>query len=152
MKWKTDDLKKYIQAKEYIDTIIIPVQPIHFSDESNLEKDSFLRESLAIFSNDIEQELSGRVMLTPTYNYIKSTDLSDEVTRLNEWIKEVKKQPFTTIFILTFEIAWKKTESEIEGNLLWLPGISSGDITSKETTTLIRNQVEQISELIRSYW
>lgn len=152
MKWKTDDLKKYVQAKEYIDTVIIPLQPFHFSEESSLEKDAFLRESLAVFSNDIEKELSGRVMLTPTYNYAKFSNIEDEVARLNDWIKEIEKQPFSTVFILTFETAWKKNESAINGNLLWLPGISSGDINSKETITVIRNQVEQISELIRSYW
>lgn len=141
-----------MQAKEYIDTIIIPVLPFHFSDEASLEKAAFLRESLTVFTGDIEKELSGRVMLTPTYNYVKNADLNDEINRLNAWIKEIKSQPFTTVFIITFEIAWKKFESEIDGNLLWLPGISTGDIASKETITVIRNQVEQISELIRSYW
>lgn len=152
MRWQTDDLKNYVQAKEYVDTVIIPLQAFHFSDESSLEKDAFLRDSLKIFANDIEKELSGRVMLTPTYNYAKFANLDDEVIRLNEWIKEIKTQPFTTVFILTFETAWKKIESSIDGNLLWLPGISSGDINAKETITVIRNQVEQISALIRSYW
>lgn len=152
MKWKPEDLKQYVQAKEYIDSIIIPLQPFQINDEAALAKDSYQREVLSIFANDIEKELSGRVLLTPTYNYYKSANKEVEVTRLNQWIENIKMQPFSNIFLLTFEPSWKKVEKSIDAELIWLPGIGSSSIMEKETIVLIRNQVEQISELLRSYW
>src|SRR5699024_11215380 len=98
------------------------------------------------------KELSGRVMLSPTYYYLKTADLKEELDRLNHWIADIQKQPFNEVFLFTFDNAWKKIEKDLEGNLLWFPGMKTGNIRSQEANTLIRNQVEQISELIRSYW
>ena len=152
MKWFQDDLQKYGQAKEYIDTLLIPLQKFQISDDANIQNDAFQREVLGIFANEIEKELSGRLMLAPTYFYLKSADQTSEIKRINEWIEEVKKQPFENIFLMTFDNSWKKVERELDGNLLWLPGMKPMDIQSKEAVTIIRNQIEQISELIRSYW
>ena len=152
MRWFSEDIKKYIPAKEYIDTIIIPLQAFQLSEDSSLEKDAFQREVLSIYAQEIEKELSGRIMLTPTYNYLKFTNMESEMNRLNEWIENIETQPFKTIFVMTFDNSWKKVEKDLNCNLLWLPGIKSGNIKSEETILVIRNQVEQISELIRSYW
>ena len=152
MKWYSEDLIKYVQAKEYIDTLIIPLEAFHLSQESNLEKDAFHREVLGIYTNEIEKELSGRVLLAPTYTYLKSSNLDNEVIRLNSWIEDVKTQPFTSIFVVTLDNAWKKVEKDLDCHLLWLPGMKPGNIKSEDAVKLIRSQVEQISELIRSYW
>lgn len=152
MKWFQNDLQKYGQAKEYIDTLLIPLQSFHLSEEENLTKDSFQREVLSIYANEIEKELSGRLMLAPTYFYLKSSDQQAEIDRLNEWIKDIEQQPFKTVFLMTFDNRWKKVEKDLNANLLWLPGLKPMDIHSKEAVSVIRNQIEQISELIRSYW
>ncbi len=152
MKWLSEDLKKYVQAKEYVDTLIIPLEAFHLSQETSLENDAFHREVLSIYTNEIEKELSGRVLLAPTYAYLKSSNLDHEVNRINSWIEDVKTQPFTSIFVITFDNAWKKVEKNLDCNLLWLPGMKPGNINSEDAVKLIRSQVEQISELIRSYW
>ncbi|NLI68777.1 MAG: DUF2487 family protein [Bacilli bacterium] len=152
MKWLRKDLEKYVQAKEYVDTVIIPVQMFQVVDENQLEKDSFDSEVLAIFANEIEKELSGRVMLAPAYTYVKGADLGREAERLNEWIKHLKQQPFKHIFVLTLDMQWKKSEASLDANLLWLPGLKPTNLQSQEAVQVIRGQIEQISELIRSYW
>lgn len=152
MKWFHEDMKKYKTAKEYIDTAIIPLQAFQLTDEQSLEDDAFQREVLSIYAQEIEKELSGRMMLTPTYNYLKFGSNVDEIKRLNEWVTHLQEQPFKTIFIMTFDMEWKKNEKDLDANLLWLPGIKKGNIRSEETIQVIRSQVEQISELIRSYW
>ena len=151
MKWFQNDLEKYGQAKEYIDTLLIPLQGFQLSEDASLVNDAFHREVLAIYANEIEKELSGRLMLAPTFFYLKSSDPEKEISRLNEWIADVKQQPFTNIFLMSFDNRWKKVERELDGDLLWLPGMKPMDIHSKEAVTIIRNQIEQISELIRSY-
>ncbi len=152
LKWNTDDLKKYVEAKEYIDTVIIPLETFHMSHEGNFEKDAFQKEVLTIYTNEIEKELSGRVLLAPNYTYIKSDNLNEETIRLNQWVTDIKTQPFTYIFAITFDNQWKKVEKDLSCELLWLPGMKPSNIKSKEAVSLIRSQVEQISELIRSYW
>lgn len=152
MKWFHEDVKKYKTAKEYIDTAIIPLQAFQLTDEQTLEDDAFQREVLSIYAQEIEKELSGRMMLTPTYNYMKFASSESELARLNEWVKHLQEQPFKTIFVMTFDMEWKKNEKGLDANLLWLPGIKKGNIRSEETIQVIRSQVEQISELIRSYW
>src|SRR5690625_64565 len=152
MQWNSEDLAQYMDAKEYIDTIIIPLQPFHLSKDNQLQKDAFLRNVLSIYTNETEKELSGRVLLTPSYNYLKFTQLEEEVNRLNNWVEDITNQPFHTIFFMTFDMKWKKVESKLDGHLIWLPGIDSGDLHTKEAVKMIQNQVTQISELIRSYW
>jgi len=152
VKWTSEDLEKYVQAKEYIDTAIIPVLGFQMNQEKEMAKDAIQREILSIYSNEIEKELSGRVLLTPQYNYIKSKDLKDEIARLNNWIEYIQEQPFTSVFLLTFDNQWKKCERDINGELLWFPSVQTANIKSEETIQMIRSQVEQISELIRSYW
>ncbi|MEI3604742.1 DUF2487 family protein [Pseudogracilibacillus sp. SE30717A] len=152
MKWITDDLKKYVQAKEYIDTLIIPLETFHMSQEASFEKDAFQKEVLSIYTNEIEKELSGRVLLSPTYSYLKKANLEQEAERLNQWINDIKEQPFTLIFAITLDNQWKKIEKNLDCELLWLPAMKPSNIKSEEAVKLIRSQVEQISELIRSYW
>src|SRR5699024_5513743 len=120
-------------------------------NESQLIKDAFQREVMFVFSQEIEKELSGRVLLAPEFNYL-TAQIDNEVARLNDWIKALKAQPFKTVILMTFDPSWKKHEQDINGNVLWLPGIQTGDIRSPEMKTIINSQVQQISELIRSYW
>lgn len=151
MRWNAVDLEKYKEAKEYIDTVIIPLQGFQIDNETKLVEEAFQREVLALFSSEIEKELSGRVLLTPEFNYV-SSHLENEVDKLNSWIDELTKQPFKTVVLLTFDSKWNKHNTELDGHLLWIPAIQSGDINSPEMKTLIKGQVQQIIELIRSYW
>ena len=151
MKWKKDDLQKYVQAKEYIDTILMPLVPFQLSDEDS-EKLSFQKEVMRIFANEIEQELSGRVMLIPSYHYLKNADKDTEVERINQWIKELKSQPFQHFILLSFDASWKKYEKNLDGYLLWFPGMQTGDLQSEDTRIIIKDQIAQLLEIIRSHW
>ncbi|MFD1038678.1 YpiF family protein [Virgibacillus byunsanensis] len=152
MKWIKSDLEQYKQAKEYVDTIVVPLIPFQLSQDDDLEKSAFQREVLSLFSKEIEKELTGRIMLMPSYNYLKNSTKDNEVERINEWVKDAKQQPFIHTFFITFDSTWKKSEQAMEGTLLWFPGIQSGDLHTKEMNTMIREQVAQIVDLIRSYW
>ena len=152
MRWKKSDLEKYIGAKEYMDTLIVPLLPFEFSDDASLAKNAFQMEILSIFLHELEKEFTGRIVLSPHYHYLKSSKKADELDRLNTWIADAKKQPFEHVFLVTYDATWKKEEATMDGTLLWLPATQTGDIQSKEVVSLIRDQVEQVSELIQSYW
>src|SRR5699024_8253407 len=130
----------------------IPLIPFQLSKENELEKNAFQRELLGILSYEIEKDLAGRIMLTPDYVYLKEVDKDEESKRLNTWVNEAGEQPFKHIFFITLDTTWKKHERSLRGMLLWLPGFQSSHLKSEEMHSVIRDQVEQISELIRSYW
>lgn len=152
MKWRNKDLAQYVQAKEYIDTIIIPLIPFQMNLDDELEKDAFQSEALNLFVNELEKELSGRILVTPNYHYLKGMQLDSEVERVNEWTHNIKEQPFQHVFFITFDMKWKKLERDLEGSLIWLPGFQSGDLHSQEWNQRLREQVKDIKELIRSFW
>lgn len=152
MKWVGPDLERYVQAKEYIDTIVMPLIPFNLSDDKDALKKANQNEILTIIINEIESELSGRVMLIPNYYYLSTASKNSEVERINDLNINLSTQPFEHSFFITFDTEWKQHEKNLDGNLLWMPGLQSGDIHSKEVALLIRDYVSQICELIRSYW
>ncbi|RDW22054.1 YpiF family protein [Oceanobacillus chungangensis] len=152
MRWRSSDLTKYGDSKQYIDTIIIPLIPFQMSHNEELEKLAFQSELLNIFTSEIEKELAGRIMLMPAYSYLKSADIETEINRINGWITDIKEQPFANVFLFTLDATWKKKEQTLDGHMLWLPSVQLGDLQSKEMRAMIRDQVNQLIELIRSYW
>lgn len=152
MKWLKNDLEKYGQAKEYIDTLLIPLAPFRMADSQDAEKSAQQAEGLAIIANELEKELTGRVMLSPPYHYLKSAGRASEVERVNAWAAEVKEQPFEHIFLLTFDSSWKKLEKELDSSLIWLPAFQPEGFHTPEFRNMIRGHVAQVTELIRTYW
>jgi len=152
MRWKSTDIKKYIEAKEYIDTAVVPLIPFEMSNDTEIEKSSFQSEVLSIITNEMEKELTGRILLMPSYFYLKSIDMQSESKRLNLFVEAIMQQPLQNVFLITFDPSWKKIEKEVSGTLIWTPVIQNGDLHSKEMHTMIQSQVQQIRELIRSYW
>lgn len=151
MKWTKNDIVKYEGAKEYIDTLLIPLAPFQISDEkaSDVALDS---EVLQILTNEIEKDLSGRLFKLPLYHYLHNTNLQNEVVRLKEWDCSYTEQPFNHKFYLTFHVEWKKYEKELPGSLIWIPGFKSLDIQTKEFQQVLTEQVKDITSLIRSFW
>ncbi|MCA0970358.1 YpiF family protein [Halobacillus litoralis] len=151
MRFAKKDIGQYLPEKEYIDTVVIPLVPFDPSSDKNMEKQAFLRELNQVFTNVIEKEYRGRIFLSPDYHYM-SDGQDEEVERINQWIHHFREQPFKHIFLFTFDMKWKKYEKDIEGELIWVPGLQTGDLQSTETQAFVKEQAKEISELIQSYW
>ncbi|MBR7553246.1 DUF2487 family protein [Allobacillus sp. GCM10007491] len=152
MKYIEQDIKMYIQEKEYIDTAIIPLVPYAIHDDQEMVLTSFQQELMNLYSHQLEQRLKGRIFLFPVYTYLKNSLIDNEIERINHVIQEVKKQPFNEVFLLTFDKQWRKQSSSIEGELVWLPAIKSGNLQSNEVREVIRSQIIDIEELIKESW
>lgn len=152
MKWQQDDLAKYVTAKEYIDTILLPLHPFQLSKEDELVKHAYQSDVLSIFVDELERELSGRTMKIPPYTYLYTADKQNEMSRINTWAEDIQTQPFQYIFFITFDMGWKKYERSLHGQLLWLPVIQVEHIQDDKLKHWMRENVLQVSELIRSYW
>ncbi|MDC3415367.1 YpiF family protein [Aquibacillus salsiterrae] len=152
MQMNRKDLEQFIEAKEYVDTLLIPLSPVSINGDEQGKKVVFQGELLQIFCNEIEKYYTGRIFLFPPYYYLVNGSYQNEVERLNKWVGAAKEHPFEHVFFLTFDHFWKKQEKNIDGHLLWFPTMTSGDLHSKENQSLIKEQIEQIKQLITSYW
>ncbi|WP_053219408.1 YpiF family protein [Virgibacillus senegalensis] len=152
MQWNKQDVGQYFTAEEYIDTLLVPLMPVTFTNQQEMKKSAAQLETATIFVKEMEKEFKGRIFLMPSYHYMASQDLSEEVSRLNDWTEKASERPFRHIFYFSFDPHWKKQERNLNGNLLWLPAIQSEDIQSKETQTILKNQINQLTDLIKTYW
>ncbi|QTM99645.1 DUF2487 family protein [Sediminibacillus dalangtanensis] len=152
MQWNKQDLGQYFTAEEYIDTLLIPLIPVTFTNQKEMEKSAAQQETGMIFVREMEKHFKGRIFLLPAYHYLASENLGAEVSRLNEWAAKASERPFKHVFFFSFDPHWKKQERNLNGNLLWLPAIQSEDTQSKETQTIIKDQVSQLTDLIKTYW
>ncbi|UOQ93571.1 YpiF family protein [Halobacillus shinanisalinarum] len=151
MQWTKQDTKQYLPEKEYVDTVLIPIISFDPASDNRMTKEAFQRELNQIFTNLIEKEYKGRMFLAPEYYYLTNYHES-EISRMNQWVEHFQQQPFEHVFLFTFDAKWKKYESDLNGHLLWIPGIADGDLQSTETKSFVKEQVKQVNELIQAYW
>ncbi|GIO22632.1 DUF2487 family protein [Oceanobacillus sp. J11TS1] len=152
MKWTSMDLQKYDQAKEYIDTIIVPLAPFQIGALEPSAKNADQFDVLTLFARELEQELMGRVMLAPTYTYITTAEKSQEAERMNEWTSHFKEQPFKQVLYISFDPSWRKVANDLDGEFIWLPSIPLKDSDPAVVKGMIREQTMQTVELVKSFW
>ncbi|MFF2286508.1 YpiF family protein [Peribacillus butanolivorans] len=148
MKWTAKDLDMYIQSKEYVDTVLIPLVPITFG--SQIKQTGSMNEFLTILSSEIEKQMKGRILLMPTFHYL--SDEEDKIDLLKRWTNKVKENNFKHIFFLTSDIEWKKEERELEQNLVWIPAIPLETLENNQAREMINQQVLQILDIFTYNW
>lgn len=152
MHWNKEDLQQYLEAKEYIDTVLIPLVPLTFLKDEDILRSAAQGESIRIFTRELEKEFKGRIILSPEYTYLSTADKQKEVERIYEWIANIKTQPFEHVFFLTFDSQWKKHEKTMEGTVIWLPGMGSVETPKEEIQATVKRQLADLKEFIQSYW
>ncbi|MBT2665268.1 YpiF family protein [Bacillus sp. ISL-4] len=148
MKWTAKDLDMYMQSKEYVDTVLIPLVPLSFKGQ--MKQSGSMNEFLTILSLEIEKQMKGRILLLPTFHYI--SDEMDKVERLKRWANEVKENDFEHVFFLTSDFEWKKEERELENNLVWIPAIPLDGLEIEQAREMINQQVIQILDIFSYNW
>ncbi|WP_260286017.1 YpiF family protein [Peribacillus aracenensis] len=148
MKWTAKDLDMYMQSKEYVDTVLIPLVPLSFKGQ--MKQSGSMNEFLTILSLEIEKQMKGRILLLPTFHYI--SDEMDKVERLKRWANEVKENDFEHVFFLTSDFEWKKEERELDNNLVWIPAIPLDGLEIEQAREMINQQVLQILDIFSYNW
>ncbi|MEY8733318.1 YpiF family protein [Peribacillus frigoritolerans] len=148
MKWTAKDLDMYMQSKEYVDTVLIPLVPLSFKGQ--MKQTGSMNEFLTILSLEIEKQMKGRILLLPTFHYL--SDEMDKVERLKRWANEVKENNFEHVFFLTSDFEWKKEERELENNLVWIPAIPLEGLEIEQAREMINHQVLQILDIFSYNW
>ncbi|MBO1000051.1 YpiF family protein [Bacillus sp. SD075] len=148
MKWTAKDLDMYMQSKEYVDTVLIPLVPLSFKGQ--MKQTGSMNEFLTILSLEIEKQMKGRILLLPTFHYLNGE--MDKVERLKHWANEMKENDFEHVFFLTSDFEWKKEEQELENNLVWIPAIPLEGLEIEQAREMINQQVLQILDIFSYNW
>ena len=146
MNWNAKDMDTYLQQKEYIDTLLVPLLPIETNPE-NMKSSSSSTEFLMHLATFIEAQFKGRMMLLPPFTYTQSTDLQVMGDTL---AKDLELMAFKHVFYLTTDRGW--TNVDVSGELIWLPSIPLESMDKQLRTSIIEDQLRQVLPTLTKKW
>ncbi len=135
----------YIQQKEYIDTLLVPLLKLETNPE-NMKSSSSSTEFLMYLSTFIENQFKGRIMLLPPFSHTQSMDLEILTETLQ---KDISLLSFKHVFYLTTDSNW--TSSKLE-NVIWLPSIPLESMDKQLRQKIIEDQLRQVLPLLTKKW
>ncbi|MDA7025630.1 YpiF family protein [Bacillus sp. CLL-7-23] len=146
MKWCAQDADVYLDAKEYIDTAVIPLISVHLDHQfkSTVSKGEFTIR----LAEELEGQLKGRVYLFPPYTYLHVCDKSvQDIADL----KDMTQNHFKHVIFLTTDERWKEVLQD-EQKLLWIPALPLEHMKDSLKQKLLDDQIEQILNILLQYW
>ncbi|WP_162805702.1 DUF2487 family protein [Sporosarcina sp. PTS2304] len=146
MNWVPKDVDTYINQKEYIDTIVVPLISIDTRTET-MKNSASSSEFLMNLSMFIEKQFKGRMMFLPPVSYTQSMDLQLLADTLGE---DLKDSSFTHIFYLTTDAKW--TSVTVEGKVVWLPSIPLEAMDDHLRQTILEDQLRQVLTHFMEKW
>ncbi|PLS16339.1 DUF2487 domain-containing protein [Bacillus sp. M6-12] len=150
MKWTPNDMDMYLQAKEYVDTALIPLVPVSFAE--NMKQSASMKDFTDILTVEIERQFKGRIMLLPQLAYLSALDEEKRLELAAGWARELKEQGFAHVFYITSDSEWKENEQELEGSLIWIPSIPLEHLEEKHKKPMIDDQVRQVLAIFTRKW
>ncbi|MHC0036125.1 YpiF family protein [Pseudoneobacillus sp. C159] len=150
MKWINEDIEMYMKAKEYLDTIVIPLYPISFGDDA--KQTANMTEFIQLMTTQLERQFKGRLILLPGYTYFKRENQDELIDGLKRWENILISEQFKHIFYVTSDSDWKLKEQHLSGTLIWLPALPLEIMDAKYKNSMIEDQVKQLVNLFVKRW
>jgi hypothetical protein len=149
MKWTVKDIDLFLQSKEYVDTVIVPLFPVSWN---HLKQQVSMGDFITMLSTEIERQFKGRIFLNPPYTYLSDEPSDDCKRRLKRWYEELRSHDMKHVIFLTCDSSWKQVEEDIGGSLLWIPSIPLEHMEEKYKREIIHDQVKQVMDVIIEKW
>jgi len=146
MNWTAKDMDVYIQQKDYIDSLLVPLYKIE-TDPGKMKSSSSSTEFLTNVTTFIETQFKGRIMLMPPFSYTESVDLEEMGSLLS---KDLSAMNFKYIFYITTDVNWKSVE--LPGEVIWLPSLPIENMDRKLKQSVIEDQLIQVMPLLTKKW
>ncbi|MBB6444690.1 YpiF family protein [Bacillus benzoevorans] len=152
MKWNQEDMDMYLKAREYVDTIVLPLFPVSFAEK--MKQSAGMSEFVQLLSLQLERKFKGRLLLLPGFIYAKTAGENEDVVGANllKWEKEFFENGFKYVYYLTSDIDCKKVENVIQGSLIWLPSLPLAQMDERTRNTVFEDQVAQLVEIFVQKW
>ncbi|WP_297990743.1 YpiF family protein [Anoxybacillus sp.] len=140
MKWTAKDVDMYEQAKEYVDTALIPCIPI---GSTNMKAFAEMGEHTLLIANDVERQFKGRVMLFPPLTYFVHEHVP---SRVREWTNMLKTLGFQHICFLT-------SHADVaDETFVYVPALPLEHVDESYKQKIVRQQVEQVMDVLVTKW
>src|SRR5579875_543180 len=149
MKWIPQDIETYLNVKEYVDTVVVPLYGISMDKETKQSAEA--AEFITLLTTRIERQFTGRLILFPPFTYLKKDPIEKALADLFEW-HNVLKADFKHIFYLTSDSDWRLKEDMLQGTLIWLPSIPLKSMNDSQKFELIDNQSQQLFSILTDKW
>lgn len=146
MNWTAKDMDTYLQQKEYIDTLIVPLLKVE-TELGAMKNSTSSSEFLMHLTTFIETQFKGRMMLMPPFAYTQSIDLQAMAATLAQ---DISATPFKHVFFLTTDSAW--TCIKMEGEVIWLPSIPLESMDPQLRQSIIEDQLRQVLPRFMGKW
>jgi hypothetical protein len=150
MKWISKDIDTYLNAKEYVDTAVIPLIAVSFGNE--MSQSASNAEFITLLANYLERQFTGRLVLFPPFTYLKNDDSEIILNQLKNWEENIEKNEFKHIFYITSESDWRLQEDKLSGSLIWLPSLPLSALNEQQKNSMIESQVKQLLDLFTRKW
>ena len=105
LKWIVKDVEQFEQAREYVDTGVIPLLSISAAKEMKMVVEQ--GEFIELLSTELEREYKGRVLLLPAFTYLVESQ-KNEKGRLQEWTNHLRSEGFKHIAYVTSDFHGKR--------------------------------------------
>jgi len=150
MKWTGYDVNMYEKEKQYIDTAVVPLLPLTFSERAKVAAAD--GEFVQLVTNEIERQLKGRLFLLPSFTYFASETLDECVERLNRWTSELNEAGMRHVFYVTTDQKWKETKQGLLGSLFFLPSIPFEHMDDSYKQQIVQEQTTKLLNAFISQW
>lgn len=149
MKWVTKDVTVFLQAKEYVDTAVVPLLPITLGGQ--MKQAVEMGEFCMMLTRQLEKQLHGRIFLMPSFTYLQSEPVEERLSRLQMWLRELKNH-FDHLFLITSDSDWKRIENQLGNTLIWLPAIPFEHMDEKYQREILSDQTKQLLQIVTKKW
>ena len=148
MKYQTADMEMFEHSKEYIDTVIIPLNAITFGKGVNQAVASY--EYLNLLTYELERELKGRLFLAHPIPYLKESGQEAKKALLDQWRAFYREAGFTYIRFITTDNKWMTLGDQDE--ILWFPSIQTDKMPREAIKQVLDDYTDQIKERLKDAW
>lgn len=150
MKWVSQDIDMYLNAKEYVDTVVLPLLPVSF--EQDIKQTVSMTEFISLLSIQLERQFKGRLIMLPGFPYLKSSSEDKLLADVQQWENELLTHDFKHVFYVTSDSEWKKREEHLQGSLIWLPSLPLEHMDENYKNSILEDQVKQLLNLFVQKW
>ena len=150
MIYKVSDVEQFQAQKEFIDTAIVPLVHLDFS-ELGMKQTGSASEYLMSLTTFVEQQFRGRLMLLPPFSYTKLTKSSELAILIEKELKEeLEVSGFKTIIFISCDHYWQLLKDKL--NIIWLPAIPLESMDKTVKQRILEDQLKQVIPVLTSVW
>jgi hypothetical protein len=150
LKWQTNDYDTYRGAKEYIDTALVPLIPIHWGED--MKSIILMGEFTTLISEELERQLKGRMYLFPPFTYLKEETADERLNRLSNLEKQIVQSGMPFVVFLTSDPDWAGQDMALKNSIISIPAVPMEHMEETYKKEIISEQIKHLLKIVTINW